>query len=100
MPANVEIAALKETVKGGFESVTRRMDEAQQLSKERHGENVMRLMSIEAEAKKTNGRVSQLEAAAKVADQWPSLKTWLVIVGGTTGFIWFLLTSVLGFHRG
>ncbi len=102
----IEIAALKEYVRGGFESIARRMDEAQTLSKDRHQENVARLTSIDAEAKKTNGRITSLEiekAASDKADKnnlFPSLKVWLIIVSGTLTAAWFVGTVLLGFHRG
>ncbi len=103
MRSNVDNEGLRELFKAGFESITRRMDEAQQLSKERHTENSERLIRIEAEASKTNGRVSQLEAdakaAAKMADAWPSLKTWIVIVGGAFAAFWFVIIQLAGYHR-
>jgi hypothetical protein len=81
-------------------ALSRRLDDSEDRSDERHTENVKRfdkqdekLDRIELQCNTTNGRVSKLEQT----------KVWLPIVIGAVwtaiGAVWFVLTQVLGYHR-
>lgn len=88
------------------QTVRDRFDDQRAASDSRHAENVAslslmksELAEIKTEAKKTNGRITTLEADKNAANNWPSLKVWLAIVAGTLTAAWFMMTQLLGFVK-
>lgn len=102
-----------------LDGITRRMDDAQELSYQRHEENMERfrdlgtdVKAVETEARKTNGRLATVEA--EIRGIWQRIKTlgrgaggegedqhitlrtvgiWVGIIGVTvTATIWFVVT--------
>lgn len=61
----IALATLTEKVDSGLRSVDRRFDDQQERSQQRHVENISRLERIEAEVRRTNGRVTRAEEQIK-----------------------------------
>jgi len=54
-----QLAALGAKVESGFSAMNRRMDDNEDVQRDRHDENVERLKEIEKDVKETNGRVTR-----------------------------------------
>lgn len=79
----IAIARLTTVLESGMSHMNRRMDDAQATTRQQHVENMDRLERIEAEVRKTNGRVTRLEE--QVRTLFRKVKEKADVLGERTG---------------
>jgi hypothetical protein len=98
MNLEVQIAEVRTGQQAGFLAINRRFDDLQTSTQALHEENVERLERIDADVRKTNGRVTKLEVRDGGVTL-ANLKWYITIfVAGATLAIWAMVT-LGGFHR-